>query len=82
MSVVVQKFKNDATENKFYESARPTIKDRIDQKNIFFDEAFDTKILGEIIFDSELSPLTNSIPRDIFRDTFNTLFNTFRSADL
>ena len=79
-TAVIQYFKNDGTELKFYNSARPIMDIVSNQKDIFFDDVFDCKVLGEIIFDSNLSPLTNSIPRDIFRDTFNTLFKTFRSA--
>lgn len=74
---MTQFFKGDATELKYYQSAQPTIDSFTSQKQNFFDEAYAGFVLGELMFDNDLSPLANAIPRTIFRETFDVVFDAF-----
>lgn len=74
---MAQMFKGDATELKFYNSGASILGLLSDQKTVFFDECFDSYVLGELIWDNELTPLANAIPRDVFRETFSTIWDSF-----
>lgn len=76
----MQYFKGDATELKFIASGTP-IDDALSlQKQHFFEDCFECFILGEMLYDNNLSPLANAIPREIFRETFFTVFESFLVA--
>lgn len=76
----MQKFKGDATEQKFIDSATE-ISDALSlQKDTFLDEAFECFILGELLYDNDLCPLANAIDRTIFRESFSTIFDSFLVA--
>lgn len=75
-----QKYKGDAEELKFYDSASPMFDILSAERDSFFDEAYACYVLGEIIYDANRSPLANAIPREIFRETFETIFTSFVNA--
>lgn len=76
----MQFFKGDATELKYYESAK-TISDILSgQKTEFFNEAYGCFVLGELLYDNDYAPLSNAIPREIFRESFATIFEAFLQA--
>lgn len=73
----MQFFKGDEQELKMFEFGRTALENASVQKDLFFEGAFDAAPLGDAIFDSDRSPLTNAIVRSIFRDSFNTIFEAF-----
>lgn len=78
--MAVQFFKGDETEKKYYNSVKP-ISDTLNaQKNLFYDDAYGCYVLGELLYDNGYAPLSNAIPREIFRETFKELFDSFISA--
>lgn len=73
----MQNFKGDADELKFKAGAADAF-DTIDLlKDTFFDECFECFKLGEVIWDSGRSPLSNAIERAIFRESFPEIFDAF-----
>lgn len=76
----MQFFKGDATELKYYESARPILQTLSSQKNDFFNEGYGCFVLGELLYDNDYAPLSNAIPREIFRESFAALFESFLLA--
>lgn len=76
----MQFFKGDEVEKKIDLITSPIQKDLSDQKNLFFNEAYECFVLGDIIWQSGRSPLSNAIPQNVFRETFFTLFNSFTFA--
>jgi len=76
----MQYFKGDSTEIKYDESAK-TLLDIISvDLNTFFDESFDCFVLGDVIWDSDRSPLANAINKSIFRESFPAIFEVFLEA--
>ena len=73
----MQYFKGDPLELKFEAAATPILTILSNDKDEFYDEAFEVQDLGAIIFDSKLAPLTNAIPRDIFKLAFKEIFDAF-----
>jgi hypothetical protein len=76
----VQYFKGDAQELKFDAAGAPILGRLNDGKVEFFDEAYSTFALGELLFDEGISPLSNAIPRNIFREAFESIIDAFVSA--
>lgn len=77
---MAQYFKGDAQEIKYYESGRPIAELLSSNKDEFFDEAYACFVLGELLYDKNYAPLSNAIPRDIFREGFAALFDSFLTA--
>lgn len=73
----MQYFKGDDTEKKYYEAGRGISDNLSAQKDLFFNEAYECFILGEVLYDKELSPLANAIKREIFRASYFTIFDAF-----
>lgn len=73
----MQYFKGDPTELKFDAASMPILTQLSNEKSEFFAEAYETQELGAIIFDSKQAPLTNAIPRDIFKLAFKEIFDAF-----
>ena len=74
----MQNFKNgDATELKYENSAEPILSTLSSDKDDFFEGAYETAPLGDMIFDSNRSPLTNAIKKEIFRAAFKQIFEAF-----
>jgi len=76
----MQFYKGDAEELKYYNSGKTVMDAMSVAKNEFFNGAFSCFSLGELIWDSNRSPLSKAIPRDIFRESFNAIFETFLEA--
>lgn len=76
----MQFFKGDSEELKYYESGRTILESLSSQKTEFFDEAYGCFVLGELLYDNNFAPLSNAIPREIFRESFATLFESFLAA--
>lgn len=74
---MAQLYKGDDIEKKFYNAGRPECETLSAQKNDFFTDGYSCFKLGEILYDNDLSPLANSIPRDIFRESFSDVFEAF-----
>lgn len=75
-----QFFKGDTEELKFYNAGAPALAVITEERSEFYEGAFETFTLGEVIYDLALSPLVNAIPRNVFRTTFFSLFNSFQYA--
>lgn len=77
---MAQYFKGDATELKYFNSAAPVLDVLSSEKDAFFEDAYECFVLGEVLYDNNLSPLANAIPREIFRTSFSTIFEAFLVA--
>jgi hypothetical protein len=73
----MQVFKGDPTELKMIAVGTELFDNLSLQKDEFFDDAYLSAILGEVLFDSERAPLTNAISREFFRTSFSELFDSF-----
>ena len=73
-------FKGDQQELRAYNSVAPTFNRLESERDLFFDEAFACYLLGEILHDSKRVPLSNAIPRDVFRESFQSIFEAFLEA--
>lgn len=76
----MQYFKGDETEVKFYSVGQPILDSVSQQRQAFFDGAYSSFVLGELLYDLKLAPLTTAIPRSIFRESFATVFDAFLEA--
>ena len=73
-----QRYKaTDAIEEKFYQGAAPLFDILSTERDDFFDGAYACFVLGEVLWDSNRSPLSNAIARDIFRTSFEGIFDSF-----
>jgi hypothetical protein len=77
---MTQYFKGDETELKYFNSGKPIADTLSAQKTTFFDEAYSCFVLGELLYDNNLSPLANAIPRAIFRESFASIYAAFVQA--
>lgn len=75
-----QFYKGDAEERKFFDSANATIVNIETAKDEFFEGAYSNYKLGEVLYDSGRAPLSNAIPREIFRESFAAIFGSFLEA--
>lgn len=73
----MQFFKGDAIEKKYYDAGKPIMDGLSLQRDEMFDDAYACQVLGNIIWESKLSPLTNAITQDIFRESFSELVQSF-----
>ena len=73
----MQYFKGDADELKVDAVMEPIISDLSAQRSLFFAGAYETAPLGDLIFDENLSPLANAIPKGVFRLAFKEIFDAF-----
>lgn len=74
---MTQFFKGDAQELKFFNSGNPIATALSNEKSTFFDEAYSSFVLGEVLYDTNRAPLANSILREIYREAFSAIFNSF-----
>lgn len=72
-----QYFKGDSEELKFYNSTLTVFDSLSLQRDEFFDDAYACYILGELLYDNGLSPLSNAIDRNIFRTSFESIVESF-----
>jgi len=74
----MQKFKGDDLEQKFIDSGSPIFDLMSATLDEFFDGAYDDGMLGDLLHESDRSPLANAIRLEIFRLCFNTVYEQFR----
>lgn len=67
----------DAIESKFYGGASPLFDVLSSERDDFFDGAYACFVLGEVLWDTNRSPLSNAISREIFRTSFEGIFDSF-----
>ena len=75
-----QKFKGDEFELEMEACASPIHDDIEGQLDDFFDDAYNAMPLGDVIYESGRSPLSNAIDQDIFRQSFPEIFDAFTVA--
>ena len=74
---MTQKFKGDDLELKM-EACASTLLDALSlQKDLFFEGAYECASLGDVLYESERSPLSNAIIQSIFRISFPEIFEAF-----
>lgn len=76
----MQFFKGDEKEMKIYNAGKGVFDQTDLQKNLFFDGAYETYALGDMLYDSGRTPLSNAIPKDVFRSAFKEVFDSFLAA--
>ena len=76
----MQFFKGDELEKKFYDSALPIQSLLSLDKDAFLQGAYSAGPLGDIMFDDSRAPLSNAIPKEIFRGAFKEIFEAFVSV--
>lgn len=78
--MAAQFFKGDATEQKFADAFLWAFMPLTLAKTDFFENAYLANDLGGVLFDTKRAPLTNAIPRDVFKDLFAYIFSFFYQA--
>ncbi len=74
----MQKFKNDAIENKFINAGSPIFDQLSMAKDDFFEGCYDCGPLGDLLHDIKRSPLANAVKLEVFRNFYNTIYEAFR----
>jgi hypothetical protein len=73
-----QRYKaTDDIELKYYNGASPLFDILSGERDDFFDAAYACFVLGEVLWDSNRSPLSTAIARDLFRTSFEGIFDSF-----
>lgn len=75
-----QKFKGDDFELKMDAVASPINDDIEGQLDLFFEGAYEAMPLGDVLYESGRTPLSNAIDQDIFRQSFPEIFTAFTVA--
>lgn len=70
-------FKGDEQEQKFYNAGKALVDGVSLQKDLFHEGAYEAAPLGDVIYESNRSPLANAITQEIFRDAFKEIFDAF-----
>lgn len=73
----MQYFKGDGLEIQMANSGIPAAANLGLQLDEFFDQAYACFVLGELLYDNNLSPLANAIDRAIFRESYSVIFDAF-----
>jgi hypothetical protein len=77
----MQNYKNgDILEKKFEDSGEPILTILSGDKDDFYAGCYETAPLGDMIYDSKRSPLTNAMTKEIFRTSFKQIFDAFISV--
>lgn len=76
----MQFYKSDETELKYYNAGSGLMDALSLSRTDFFLNAYLCFSLGDLIWDSNRSPLAKAIPRNIFREAFPIIFETFLEA--
>ncbi len=73
----MQNFKGDPLELKF-QAAGGGVMDLVAiQRDAFFDSAYDTQPLGDLLYNVDRVPLSKAIKQSIFRDAYTAIFEAF-----
>lgn len=70
-------FKGDETEILFYNVFNALLTSLEAEKDELYTDAYNAYSLGDAIWESKKSPLTNAISQEVFRTFFNELFTYF-----
>lgn len=73
----MQNFKGDEFELKMEAAAEPILTQLSTEKTNFFEGCYETGPLGDLIVESNRSPLANAISPEIFRIAFKEIFDAF-----
>lgn len=73
----MQNFKGDELELKVDSVFEPIMTLLSGEKSEFYTDAYEAPVLGDMIYDTGRSPLSNAIKREIFRDAFKEIFEAF-----
>lgn len=73
----MQYFKGDETEQKIDQAADGLLSVLSAAKDDFYTGAYECAPLGDMIYDSGRSPLSNAIAKVIFRESFKEIFEAF-----
>lgn len=77
----MQRFKaSDTEELKYYESAAPAMDLTSNELDAFATDAYTSQALGDLLYESNRAPLTNSVLQRVFRSCFSEVFAAFRVA--
>lgn len=76
----MQNFKGDALELKMIASGQGAMTAVGLTLDDFYEDAYQSQPLGDVIVEGNFSPLAQAIPQEIFRQTFDELFRSFQSA--
>lgn len=68
---------NDEIEKKVVDVLLPYMEQISDEKDLFFDEAYECYKLGDVLFDLDRSPLADAIQKDFFRTGFYAIHQLF-----
>lgn len=68
---------SDDVEKKFDLAMAPEMDSLSLQEDLFFQGAYECFSLGDLLYDTDRSPLSNAIDREIFREAFATIFDAF-----
>ena len=76
----MQYFKGDATEKKFEACIKPILDALGLQLNDFYNEAYTSKVWGDLLWNEARAPFSKAIKQSVFRETYPELFDSFRFA--
>lgn len=76
----MQYFKGDAKELMMIGAGLPAMTTVGASLDDFFEDAYETVPLGEMLFDNNFAPLANAIRRDIFARSFKQIFEAFQNS--
>jgi hypothetical protein len=77
---MIEYFKGDETELKYFNSAEPISDTLLDQLILFFDDCYNCEELGSVLYDNKLSPLANAIKKQVYLESFPTIWENFKVA--
>lgn len=72
---MVQKLVNDIEENKFFNVWLTLFQQTMSDLQDYYNLVYESDLLGQLIFDNQLSELTKIINRDLFIKTYWQIFN-------
>lgn len=73
----MQYFNGDDVEKKYYNSGAVKMNELSLQKDEFFDDAYACQVFGDLLFEEMRSPLSNAMPKEIFRESFSEIVQSF-----
>jgi hypothetical protein len=76
----MQYFKGDETEQRIEAVASGLLDNLSVQKGLFYDGAYSTAPLGDMIYESGRSPLANAIIQGVFRLAFTEIYEAFEAV--
>ncbi|MGN1058374.1 MAG: hypothetical protein ACI4Q7_03370, partial [Candidatus Avelusimicrobium sp.] len=73
-------FKGDDAEKKIVAGANSLFQVLGGEMRLFLQNAYKGEGLGRVLYDAEMAPLVNVLPRDTFAGTMNALLENFQQA--